>query len=109
MKFRQLPKEKRQKLALIGLITLATLAAVWFGLMGFQRARIKQLAQTKANSEAKVKTMSDAIERAGQLETELPAQRKLLGDLESDIASGDLYAWVIRTVRDFKTPYKVDI
>jgi hypothetical protein len=29
--------------------------------------------------------------------------------METDMASGDLYSWVINTVRQFKAPYRVDI
>ena len=39
----------------------------------------------------------------------LAEARKELAGAESDVGSGDLYAWVVTTLRRFKAPYRVNI
>jgi hypothetical protein len=51
----------------------------------------------------------DAINRASQIESDLAIAKTALAEAEADIASGDLYSWVINTLRDFKAKYKVNI
>ena len=50
-----------------------------------------------------------AIKNKDQLETELAKASRTLGDLEDDMASGDLYSWMVNTIRQFNLSYRVDI
>jgi hypothetical protein len=50
--------------------------------------------------------MEDAVRNSARIETDLAAAKQTLSQLETDIApSGDLYSWVISTLRSFKSPY----
>jgi hypothetical protein len=54
--------------------------------------------------------MEDAVKNAVRIESDLAEAKQTLTQLESDVGpSGDLYSWVIGTVRTFKAPYKVEI
>lgn len=110
MKASKLSKEKRNQLILLILVTLVALAALGFGLIRYQYANLTRLAGKKADAEKKLAQMQDQIKHASQLEAELAEARKTLTELEGGMApSGDLYSWVINTVRGFKAAHKVEI
>lgn len=107
MNFSKLPKEKRNHLILVVLITLATLGGLGFGLIKYQYRNLEQLAERKVNAQRKFKQMEDAVKNATRIESDLAEGKQTLSQLETDIApSGDLYSWVIGTLRNFKAPYK---
>jgi hypothetical protein len=109
MNFRKLPKEKRQQFILVTLVTLVALGGLGFGLIRYQYAHLTRLADNKADAEIKLKQMRDYIKQAGKVDAELAEARKVMTDSESDLASGDLYSWVMTAIRGFKAGYKVDI
>jgi Tfp pilus assembly protein PilO len=109
MNFSKLPKDRRNKLILVVLITLATLGALGFGLIKYQYSALRRLAEKKVMVDLKFRQMQEAIKHADGLESDLAEARKKLAAVESDVASGDLYAWIINTLRRFKTPYKVEL
>ena len=53
--------------------------------------------------------MSDSVRQADRLAQELTESKKTLVEMETDVASGDLYSWIITTLRRFRAPYKVEI
>jgi hypothetical protein len=109
MNFRKLPREKRNLLFAVVLGTLAVLAGLYFGLIKFQEQNLVLLAQKKLAVEARHRQVLDAIKRSQQIEADLATAKKALAEAEADIASGDLYSWVINTLREFKAKYKVSI
>ncbi|MCL4789035.1 MAG: hypothetical protein KJ070_19945 [Verrucomicrobia bacterium] len=111
MKFNKLPKEKRNHLVLVGVVTLAVLGGLGFGLIRQQFAALAKLADTKSAAELQLKKMQDGIKHAGRLEADLNEAREKLAAQETGMAAGsDLYAWAIRTIGDFKARYKeIDI
>jgi hypothetical protein len=109
MNFRKLPKEKRNRLVLVAVVTLAAVVGLYFVLIARQNASLAELAQEKAAAAQKLKVVLDAIHRVDRINAELDDAKKALAEAESDIASGDLYAWVINSLRGFKAPYKVEI
>lgn len=107
--FKKLPKEKRDQLILTVVGTIAVLCGLVFGLVRFQQDAIKHLAEKNAAAKKKLSEMRDMVNNSAKYETAVTEARKKLGDMETDIASGDLYAWVINTLRAFKVQYKVEI
>jgi len=105
----KLSKEKRNQLVLVVLVTLFALAGLWFGLINFQRTSLRSLAADKAAAQKKLNDVETAIKNKDQLETELAKASRTLGDLEDDMASGDLYSWMVNTIRQFNLSYRVDI
>jgi hypothetical protein len=109
MNLRKLPQDKRNKLLGVVVGTLAVLAGLYLGLIKYQQQNLVRLAQKKVTVEVKHRQVLDAIKHAQQIEADLGIAKKALADAEADIASGDLYSWVINTLRDFKAKYKVNI
>ena len=109
MNFKKLPRDKRNKLIAVVVGTLVALAGLYFGLIEHQKQNLVHLKEKKAAVEARHRQVLDAIKHAHQIETDLAAAKKALADSEADIASGDLYSWVINTLRDFKGKYKVNV
>ena len=109
MNSRKLSKEKRNRLVLVALATLIAVAGLYFLLIQRQNEGLARLAQKKAAAAKKLQVVLDTIHQADQIKAELDEAENSLATAESDVASGDLYAWVVNWLRGFKTPYKVEI
>jgi Tfp pilus assembly protein PilO len=109
MNFSKLPKEKRNHLVLVALAALIAVLGLYFGLIQGQNESLARLAQKKLEVQASQRRVLDAVRRASEIDAELASARKTLSDAEADVASGDLYSWVINTLRQFKSNYKVNI
>lgn len=105
----KLSKEKRKQLLLVVLMTAGVLAGLYFGLIRFQYQSLKAVEKKKLSADQEFLEVKHAIANAGQLETQLGDAGARLSKLEETMASGDLYAWAINTMRKFKLPYKVEI
>src|SRR5690349_7219460 len=110
MNLSKLSKEKRNQLILVVLLTLGAVAGLGLGLVKFQKDNLVRLADRKAAAEKKLAQMEDAVKHSTRIQTDLAEAKLTLSQLESDIApAGDLYSWLISTIRSFKAPYKVEI
>jgi hypothetical protein len=115
MNFKKLSKEKRQHLIILVLSTVIVADALSYGVPGFpglmryQYLNHERLQLEKKAAEAKRDQIQTAVKRREDIASELSTARKALADAEGDIASGDLYSWVINTLRGFKAGYKLDI
>jgi hypothetical protein len=110
MNFKKLPKEKRNQLILVIMITVAAVGGLYLGLIKSQKANLSQLAARKVAADKKYGEVKEALKRETQVEAEIVTARQALAEAEVDIASGDLYAWVINKLREFKAGYtSVDI
>ena len=105
----KLSKEKRDHLILVTLITAIVAAGLWFGLIKFQNGNLRLLASKKQAAEQTLRDVENAIKTADRLEAELAEASRSLSELEESMASGDLYAWMINTILQFKLAYKVEI
>jgi Tfp pilus assembly protein PilO len=106
---RKLPRDKRNKLIAVVLGTLLALAGLYFGLIKHQQKNLVSLAEQKVAVQSRRREVLEAVQHTSQIEADLAAAKKALADAEADVASGDLYSWVINTLRDFKAKYKVNI
>jgi Tfp pilus assembly protein PilO len=105
----KLSKEKRQQLVLVVLITLTVLSGLWYGLIRAQQRGLAGLAERKTGVEKELANVKSTIARADQIETDLEELSTVVALCEEAMASGDIYAWVITKVRNFKTSYKIDL
>jgi hypothetical protein len=109
MNFPKLSKEKRSQLVLVVLVSLIAVTGLYFALIRRQNESLARLAKQKTAATQKLQLVLDAIQRADQIQAELHEAGNALAAAETDVASGDCYAWVINSLRQFKAPYKVDI
>jgi len=107
MNFSKLPKDKRNHFILVVVATIAALSGLGFGLVKYQYQNLERLAERKLEAKHSFERMEDAVKHSTRIETDLTDARQTLSQLETDIApSGDLYSWVISTLRTFKAPYR---
>jgi Tfp pilus assembly protein PilO len=107
---RQLPKDKRNQLLLVVLITAAALAAVFLGLIRLQADRIRRIQSDTQEAQNKLTQMQQRIRTADQLEQSLADAAQQLATLEDAMAAPqDQYAWILNTIRRFTLPYKIEI
>lgn len=109
MNFHKLPKEKRNHLVLVILVTLIAVAGLYFLLIRTQHDSLLRLGNQKKEAANKLQVVVDSVKRADKIKQELDSANTSLTAAEADVASGDLYAWIINSLRQFKAPYKVDI
>ncbi len=105
----KLSKEKRQQLVLVLLLTGGILAGLWFGLVSAQQKTLAAIARNTKAAEQKLQMVKQTIEDAEIIEAQLGEASNRLSRAESTMASGDLYAWAINTLKQFKLPYHVEI
>jgi Tfp pilus assembly protein PilO len=106
---KKLPKEKRDKLVVVIVVTAVTMSSLWFGLIDYQKSRIATLAVKKRTLEKKLADIESAIRNASSLDAQVDAETQKLDEKEENMASGDLYSWMVNTLRQFKLSYQVDI
>lgn len=109
MKLSKLSKEKRDQLILVVMLTVFITAGLGFGLIKRQYQNLAHLAARRLRAETELAQVQNAVKHAAQIATRLAESKKALASQEADIASGDMYSWVINTLRPFKAGYKVDV
>lgn len=109
MNFSKLSKEKKTQLVIVILLAVGGLNGLGFGLIRYQYNNLSRLTEQRATADQKLQQMRDTLQRGEALAASLADAKVTLSEMETDMASGDLYSWVVGTFRKFKTPYKVEI
>lgn len=105
----KLSKEKRSQLALAIVMIALVGTGLYMGLIRYQQAKIRTLAVEKEKVAKKVAQITTTSRNSALIEAELAAINKELAQRESEMASEDLYAALINTIRKFNQNYSVDI
>jgi hypothetical protein len=102
----KLSKEKQTQLAIVIIVSVAALAAIWFFVIGTEQKALQQ-------ATARAAELKDKFERAEKLvnqKTNIEETRKRnideLASIEEGMAPGDKYAWFIPLLTKFSDPYK---
>jgi Tfp pilus assembly protein PilO len=108
---KHLPKEKRDKLILVAVGTLALLAGLYWGVVRVQRETLVALAARHKDEEGKVGNAQRLANSTVELKAKLEVVNEKLKAVESTMPSGDMYSWIILTINSFKDNggYKVEI
>src|SRR5262245_25379642 len=106
---KNLPKEKRNHLILIGLATVVLSATLYYLLVKTQQGSAGALSKKIIDQRAKVSNAERLIATRTELKKHLENTGRRLGSIEEGMASGDMYAWVIQTVGRFGQERKVEI
>jgi len=106
---KRLSKEKKNQLALVGMVTAIVMAGLWFGLISVQQNKAAKISRDCEAAEQKLALVRKSIQDSEQLAAQVAEVAAKLGKLEAGMATGDLYSWAINSLRQFKTPYKVEI
>jgi Tfp pilus assembly protein PilO len=106
---KRLPKQKRDQLILVSIVTLAVLAAIWFLLIRSQQESLQGLRAQKAKTENDSIGMREKVKSAEAVKTQLAQVNAKLAEKEEDMVSGDYYASLVNTVSKFKLRYNLEI
>ena len=106
----KVPKEKRDKIILVAIVTLAVSAALWLLLINSQRQTLRKVrdeAQKSrdqwARGNATLKTRAEVTQQFEE------ATRRLQGREVAMAAPNDMYSWLIQTLNNFRSNYRVEI
>ena len=92
----RLSKEKRERLILVIILTIAISVGLWYGII---TARKERLAETKAAIRAAIDKLEKArnlVKQTGKAEAQVAEAVKKLKVIEDSMASGDYYTWAIQ-------------
>ena len=106
-----LPKNRQKRtqlyLALAGAVLL--IGGIAFGLIHPQFSKLSDVRiQTKAARD-RLETYQRLIQQSDTISNQLAGMTVQLAQAETDLATGDVYAWTIDTIHHFKAGYKVDV
>jgi Tfp pilus assembly protein PilO len=105
----RISKEKRNHVILAGLLIATILAGLYFGLIRSQQRSLREITKKKETARQKQEQVATTVRNASLIAAQLAAANKTLSEKEANVASGDLLAWMINTVRKFKRSYDLDI
>jgi hypothetical protein len=106
----KLSKEKRTHLIAVVIGTAGVIAGLWFGLITMQQDKLKQIAKKSRATQDQIDKVQKVVAESAQVTSALKVSRGRLGQIESSMASGDLYSWIVTAIKQFNVPsYKVDM
>jgi hypothetical protein len=106
---KSLSKEKRDRLLLVCIGTFAAVAGLYYGVIASQRNSLALLDGRRGEQESKLANAQRLIGNASTIQKNREAATAKLRTIESTMASGDMYSWIILTVNSFKENYRVEI
>ncbi len=109
MSFLPKNRQKRNQLFMALGGTVVLIAGIAYGVIRPQYAKLSTIRKQTADTQAQLKTFEKAIQELDATTNELATVSEKLSSAEQDMASGDIYAWTVDTMRHFKTGYKVDV
>ena len=106
---KKLSKEKRDRLILLVIGAGGAIIGLYYGVVSAQQKTLEDLARGRADWEIKLNGATRLTTTAPQIHQALETTFAKLKAIESSMASGDKYSWIIQTVNTFKESYHVDI
>lgn len=110
MNWSKLPKEKRNQLVLVVIVTLAMMVALGYGLVRMQYDDLGATHRKQDAAASKLQLMQDTIKKASQITADLAKAEETLTQQENEMVTGDPTSWFLTTIRGFNKPaYQVSI
>lgn len=106
---KKLPKDKRDKIILIGMGTTVVVAGLWYSVIVAQQNTLKTIGALRETQQAKVENAERLARSVDEIEMRMRETSGRLQAVEKSMAAGDMYSWVIATINRFKEGYNVDI
>ena len=106
---KSLSKEKRDKLVLVCIGAIVVVVGLYYGVIASQRNSLESLVGRRGEKQSKLANAERLIGNASTIQKNLEAATAKLKTIESTMASGDMYSWIILTVNSFKENYRVEI
>jgi Tfp pilus assembly protein PilO len=106
---KRLPREKRNQLVTVILVTVAILALIGFSLIRPQYNYLSKIKNDRKTADARLQSIKHAMTNSEAIANGWDETNSALAQAEEDMASGDLYSWTYDTIRHFKQSYRVEI
>ena len=106
---KRLPPDKRNKLIMSVVGTIAAIGMVYFFLIGPQDESNRKLAADTNTELARLQQIKKVIKQADATATTAAEITAVLNTAEADTVSGDVLAWTYDTIRQFKANRHVDV
>jgi Tfp pilus assembly protein PilO len=97
------PKEKREKLTLAVLMSMAGVAGIWFGLLEPEQASLRNKAKLLAETQGKLSTVRRELQLTESYKVHLASARSQIESMEAKMPTGDVYRWAIRSITSLQT------
>jgi Tfp pilus assembly protein PilO len=106
----KLPKEKRDKIILIGLLTVAISTVVWMLLINTQRQTLRRVRAEVITSRDQLALGNQTLKAREQVNQSFEETTRKLQTCERAMAApNDMYSWLIDTLNTFGRNYRVAI
>ena len=106
---KNLPKEKRDRLIVLGIGTLVIVVGLYYGLITMQQKALLSTAKAKADLMGKLGEGQRLLGSSVAIQKGLESATAKRKAIEATLPSGDMFSWIISTVNAFKEKYDVDI
>jgi hypothetical protein len=103
----RLTKEQRNQILLVIIVTAAIGAGLWFLLISPQRVALALATDRRGETRDRVEKANALVQQKDSVDKIESELQKQIDNLEDDMASGDVYAWVFRTMNDFLVAHHV--
>lgn len=105
----KISKAKKQQIVLILMGAGIVIAGLWTLVIQTQYSKLEGVQKGTLQMKEKVDKGEMLLKKSDEVEADLEADTKTLEDIESNMASGDIYLWLINTINRFNASHKVTI
>jgi hypothetical protein len=106
----KLPKDKRDRIVLVAIITVAASAAIWLLLISSQRRTLRTVRADVQKSSEQLARGNNLLKTQTQVSEQFEAASQQLQQREAAMAApNDMYSWLIQTLNKFRANYRVEI
>ena len=98
-----LPKEKRDKLILAVMGSVAGVVGIWFGLIESQQAGLRSKSKLLAETQGKLQNVQRELRLTEGFKATLDSIQRQIQGMEAKMPTGDVYRWAIRSITSLQT------
>jgi len=106
----KLPKDKRDKMILVGMVTVVASVAIWLLLIKTQEDTLRKAREQVVTAQGQLQRGQATLLTKAKVSEDFEAATKALREKESTMAApNDMYSWLIQTLNKFKVGHRVEI
>ena len=106
---KKIPKEKRNKVILVWVMTLAVVGGWAFMVLSWQLDSKHQANKDLLSRQTQLKSMTSLVKQNEAIKQSLAEAEQSLGALESRMVNSDPYSWALDTLSKFKQGYELEL
>lgn len=103
----KISKTKKQQIVLVLLGTVAVIAGLWYFVIQKQYSKLAGTQRKTLEMKEKVAKGENLLKKADEIAATLETDTAKLTEIESGMASGDIYLWIINTINQFNNERRV--